>query len=78
MKQEKAVLSPRSAMVKKVLKAADYKHSRKMVPVIEGELIMVLTDIPLTCVNPECQKHLTINNAQFCPHCGTVVEKKKK
>ncbi len=78
MKQEKAVLSPRNAMVKTVLKAADYKNSRKMVPVIEGELIMELVDIPLICENHECKKPLAINNAKFCPHCGTSITKKKK
>ena len=46
MKQEKAVLSPVNSMVKRVLKTADYKHDKIMVPVKEGELLVVLGQCP--------------------------------
>lgn len=36
MKQEKAVLAPVAGIVKRVLKTADYKETRKMETVREG------------------------------------------
>lgn len=71
MKQEKAVLAPKDAMIAKIHKSADYKTSRKMIPVHEGELIMELADIPMYCSNKACGKPLVMENVKFCPYCGT-------
>ncbi|MDL2267011.1 pyruvate carboxylase [Desulfovibrio sp. OttesenSCG-928-G15] len=70
MKQEKAVVSPMDAMVKRVLKTADYRESKQMVPVREGELIVELTPVPLFCANPKCAKALPTDSFAFCPYCG--------
>ncbi|MDR1491005.1 MAG: pyruvate carboxylase [Desulfovibrio sp.] len=70
MKQEKAVLAQRDGIVQRVLKTADYKESRKMVPVREGELIVELGPVPLLCRNPDCGKPIAGEGAAFCPHCG--------
>ena len=78
MKQEKAVLAPRDCSVTNILKIADYKNSRKMIAVQEGELIMEIDDIPLTCSNTKCAKPLAMNDANFCPHCGTKIEDSQK
>ncbi|WP_462325500.1 pyruvate carboxylase [Desulfoplanes sp.] len=68
MKQEKAVFSQVAAMVKRVLKVADYQEDRKMVPVHEGELLVELMPIPKRC--PTC-KHPTLHEEdRFCAHCG--------
>ncbi|MDQ7031372.1 MAG: pyruvate carboxylase [Desulfonauticus sp.] len=68
MKQEKAVFCPIDAMVKRVLKFANYQEDKKMVPVKEGELIVELMPIKQSC--PTCREVLSIDNAKFCPHCG--------
>jgi len=73
MKQEKAVLAPRNGIIARILKIADYKNSRKMIPVYEGELIMEINDIPLTCSNKQCAKPLSMTDAAFCPYCGTRI-----
>ncbi len=70
MKQEKAVTAPLDAVVKRVLKTADYRESKQMVPVREGELIVELAPIPNICSNPECAKALPSDNFAFCPYCG--------
>ncbi|MDL2279463.1 pyruvate carboxylase [Desulfovibrio sp. OttesenSCG-928-G11] len=70
MKQEKAVIAPMDAMVKRVLKTADYRHSKQMVPVREGELIVELAPAPLCCPNPKCGKALPAETFVFCPYCG--------
>jgi len=49
MKQEKAVFAPFDAMVKRVVKTADYSEDRKMVPVKEGELLVELAPAPTLC-----------------------------
>jgi pyruvate carboxylase len=67
MKQEKAVLAPVEGIVKRVLKHADYQHDRKMVPVKEGELLVELGQIPMTC--PRCA-HPVREQYGFCPECG--------
>lgn len=71
MKQEKAVVAPLDAIVKRVLKTADYRESKQMLPVREGELIVELAPIPLCCKNGECGKPLPSDSFVFCPHCGT-------
>lgn len=73
MKQEKAVLSPRNGIVTKVYKTADYKASRKMTPVHEGELIMEIDSMPLTCPSKSCGKPLAYTDASFCPYCGEKI-----
>ncbi|MBO4318418.1 MAG: pyruvate carboxylase [Mailhella sp.] len=74
MKQEKAVLAEESGMVKRVLKVADYKNTRKMLPVREGELIVELEPVPHLCPNPECRKPLSSAEMQYCPWCGTKID----
>ncbi|NOY69505.1 MAG: pyruvate carboxylase [Deltaproteobacteria bacterium] len=68
MKQEKAVLSPVDAVVKQVVRTANYSSDKKMVPVSEGELIMELSPAPNLC--PSCKEPLSNNNFLFCPFCG--------
>ena len=74
MKQEKAVLSPADAMVKRVLKTADYKETKMMVPVKEGDLLIELAPIPRRCSNKACQKPLSMEGMAFCPFCGEKLE----
>ncbi len=73
MKQEKAVHAPCSGIVSRVAKSANYKKTRKMLPVKEGELIIELAPIPRLCSNEDCQKPLQLDML-FCPHCGKNVE----
>ncbi len=76
MKQEKAVLAPCSGIVKRVVKNANYKHTRKMVPVKEGELIVELAPTPRLCANEDCQKPLQLS-MKFCPFCGEQVSEQE-
>lgn len=71
MKQEKAVLSPVDGIVKRVCKTADFKESKQMVPVHEGELIVELGPVQRICSNEACGQPVPIENATFCPSCGT-------
>lgn len=71
MKQEKAILAPMDAVVKRVLKTADYKNRKKMVPVSKGELIIELAPASISCVNARCGKPLEQKGFVFCPHCGS-------
>ncbi len=73
MKQEKAVLAPCDGIVKRVVKGANYKQTRSMVPVKEGELLVELGDIPRLCPNELCHKPLD-NAMRYCPHCGTDLD----
>jgi pyruvate carboxylase len=70
MKQEKAILAPVDGIVKSVMKTADYRSSKQMVPVREGELIVELGPVPLRCSNPQCAKPLPSESYQYCPFCG--------
>ncbi|MDR2050989.1 MAG: pyruvate carboxylase [Deltaproteobacteria bacterium] len=70
MKQEKAVLAPFDAQVKRVLKTADFKANKKMTPVRSGELLVELAPVPARCPNPQCGKILPGKDYAFCPHCG--------
>ncbi len=72
MKQEKAVCSPLDAMVKKVLKKADFKKTKRMVPVRAGELIVELAPLPHFC--NACRKPLPIAELSYCPYCGAEVQ----
>jgi pyruvate carboxylase len=68
MKQEKSVLSPAHAQVKRVLKSANYAEDRKMVPVREGELLVELAQLPRLCA--ACSTPLLVEDAKFCSSCG--------
>ncbi|NLB34805.1 MAG: pyruvate carboxylase [Elusimicrobia bacterium] len=68
MKQEKGVFAPVDGIVKRVLKFANYKKDKKMVPVKEGELIIELAPVPLECAN--CKFHIPDEIYSFCPACG--------
>ncbi len=71
MKQEKAVLAPVDGMVERVLKFADFQEDKKMVPVKEGELLVVLVPAPKKC--PTCGMAVTREDFRFCPSCGQRV-----
>ncbi|MEW6378089.1 MAG: pyruvate carboxylase [bacterium] len=68
MKQEKAVLSPMDGTVKRILKFANYKEDKKMVPVKEGELIVELGPIGRIC--GKCSSPVSGEGFNFCPNCG--------
>ena len=68
MKQEKAVHSPLDAVVKRVLKDADFQENKKMVPVKEGELMVELAQVPRSCSG--CKEPLYRDEYQYCPYCG--------
>ncbi len=53
-----------------VLKTADYKETRKMETVREGELIVELGPVPRICTNEACSRPLPMNDIEFCPYCG--------
>jgi pyruvate carboxylase len=72
MKQEKAVPSKILAMVKKIHKTADFKHTKQMVPVKSGELIVELCPVPARC--GKCDQALPAPDLRFCPHCGTLLD----
>lgn len=74
MKQEKAVCATVPGIVKRVLKTADFKESKQMVSVSEGELIVELGPVPKICPNPVCAQPVTQENTHFCPFCGTRLE----
>ncbi|ACV67982.1 pyruvate carboxylase [Desulfohalobium retbaense] len=69
MKQEKAVVAPIDGIVERVVKTADYMDDKKMVPVKEGELLVVLAPPKRTCL--ECGEPFPKENCTFCPSCGT-------
>jgi pyruvate carboxylase len=68
MKQEKAVVSKVPAVVKKIHKTADFKHTKQMVPVRAGELIVELMPVPARC--QVCHEPQPAANLKFCPYCG--------
>jgi pyruvate carboxylase len=68
MKQEKAVLAPMDGFVERVLKSADYRTSKQMIPVREGELLVVLAPIPKRC--GRCQAPIKNEAFNYCPTCG--------
>lgn len=73
MKQEKAVCARVDGIVKRVLKTADFRESKQMVYVHEGELIVELGPVPKICPNPACGQPITQESTKFCPACGTKV-----
>ena len=68
MKQEKAVIAEVDGVVEKVLKLADYKFDKKMVPVKKGELLVQLGLSPSTCSG--CNSPLANDDYKYCPNCG--------
>ena len=68
MKQEKAVLAPADGIVTRILKSANFKDDKKMVPVLNGELLVELGPVPHKC--PTCKLHITDTKHAFCPGCG--------
>ena len=70
MKQEKAVLAPMDGIVKRVLKTADFRESKQMVAVREGELIVEMGPVPRLCSNEACAQPILLEDTAFCPHCG--------
>jgi pyruvate carboxylase len=68
MKQEKAVIAPVDGIVKRVLRTADYRESKQMTPVREGELIVELAPVPHCCA--KCGKPMSSDTFEFCPFCG--------
>ena len=73
MKQEKAVVAPVDGLVKRVLKRADFKVTKQMVPVRAGELIVELAPLPHFCNS--CRKPLPIDELSYCPYCGVEVQR---
>lgn len=74
MKQEKAVFAPVNGIVKRVLKTADFKEYKQMVPVREGELIVELAPVPRICANEACGQIIPLDDCVFCPYCASRVE----
>ncbi len=68
MKQEKAVFAPVDGTVKRVYKSANFQEDKKMVPVLEGELLVELGPSPNNC--PECKENIPFEDCKFCPSCG--------
>lgn len=68
MKQEKAVLSPVDGIVKRVLKTANYQETKKMIPVVNGELLVELS--PASDICPNCKSPIDVEHQKFCPICG--------
>ena len=71
MKQEKSVVSAVDGIVKRVMKTADYKFDKKMVPVKSGELLVELGPLPKQCL--ECGEPFVNLDFKFCPQCGKKV-----
>ena len=71
MKQEKAVFAPMDGVVKRVLKSADFQRDKKMVPVIEGELLVELGPLDRLC--PGCSEPVSSDDHKFCPKCGKKI-----
>ncbi|WP_147821484.1 pyruvate carboxylase [Salidesulfovibrio onnuriiensis] len=71
MKQEKAVYAPVDGMVKRVLKAANFQEDKKMVPVLENELLVELGPPAESC--PTCKSTFPAQDCRFCPSCGQKV-----
>jgi pyruvate carboxylase len=68
MKQEKSVLAPVDGMVRRVIKAANYIEDKKMIPVVEGELLVELGPVAGVC--PTCKNDVLDEDSNFCPKCG--------
>ncbi|MBR4741704.1 MAG: zinc-ribbon domain-containing protein, partial [Desulfovibrio sp.] len=62
-----------AGIVKRVLKTANFKEDKKMIPVVEGELIVELGPVPKLCPNEACGHAIPGDNVNFCPYCGTKI-----
>jgi pyruvate carboxylase len=71
MKQEKAVTATIAGQVKRVLKQADFKTTRRMTPVRAGELIVELAPLPNLCL--ACRQPLPLEHLPYCPFCGAAM-----
>ncbi|BCS87109.1 pyruvate carboxylase [Pseudodesulfovibrio sediminis] len=71
MKQEKAVLAPMGGTVRRVLKSGNYTEDKKMIPVVEGELLVELGPDGGVC--PTCKAEIANEDANFCANCGQKV-----
>ncbi len=71
MKQEKSVVSAVDGIVVSVVKTADYKFDKKMVPVKKGELLVKLGPLPRKCT--ACGTPFANTDYKFCPQCGEKV-----
>jgi pyruvate carboxylase len=61
-------------IVRRVLKTADFRENKQMVSVREGELIVELGPVPRLCANSACGQAVNLDDAAFCPYCGTQLE----
>ena len=68
MKQEKSVLAPVDGVVRRVIKAGNYTEDKKMIPVVEGELLIELGPAAGLC--PTCKTDIPGEDCNFCPNCG--------
>ncbi len=68
MKQEKSIVAPEDGTVKRVIKSANYKEDKRMIPVREGELIVELGPVQSTCA--ACGSPISGDDFRFCPICG--------
>ncbi len=68
MKQEKSIVAPADGAVKRVLKSAQFKEDKRMVPVREGELIVELGAVENSCA--ACHAPVSDADFRFCPKCG--------
>jgi len=71
MKQEKAVCSPIDGIVKRVLKTANYQETKKMIPVVNGELLVEVSPTANSCTH--CNNPVDVNHQNFCPICGNTI-----
>ncbi|XPV77851.1 MAG: pyruvate carboxylase [Desulfovibrio sp.] len=71
MKQEKSVFAPCDGVVTRVTKFANFEEDKKMVPVVEGELLVELGDAPSVCGT--CNNSIPLSECKFCPSCGQKV-----
>ena len=55
-------------MVRRVIKSANYTEDKKMIPVVEGELLVELGPEAGTC--PTCKVDVPVEDCNFCPNCG--------
>jgi pyruvate carboxylase len=71
MKQEKAVCAPVDGIVKRVLKTANYQETKKMIPVVNGELLVEISPTENTCTH--CKNPIDVDHQNFCPICGNTI-----
>ncbi|MCJ2163808.1 MULTISPECIES: pyruvate carboxylase [unclassified Pseudodesulfovibrio] len=71
MKQEKSIVAPVSGTVRRVIKSANYTEDKKMIPVVEGELLVELG--PEVGVCPTCKFDVPNEDCNFCPNCGQKI-----